>query len=206
MKHEWKKHEKNIYLPKEKPELVTIPNYKFFTLKGEGNPNNPEFAEAITVLYSLSYGVKMFPKKGITPPGYFEYTVYPLEGIWDLSDKAKEKGIFDKNELVYKIMMRQPDFVTDQLVAEVMENVKKKKPHPLLNEVTFEAIEDGLSVQMLHVGSFDDEPRSFALMKSFCEETNLTRDDLRHREIYISDARKTAPEKLKTVLRFSVKE
>ncbi len=205
MKHEWRKHEKNVYLPKEKPELITIPGYKFFALEGRGNPNNEGFSEAVGVLYALSYGLKMLPKKGITPVGYFEYTVYPLEGIWDLSSEAKEAGIFSKDELVYKIMIRQPDFVTEELAGEVVEKTKKKKPHPFLDNVTFELIEDGLSIQMMHIGSYDDEPKSFEVMKGFCKSNKLTREDMRHREIYISDARKTAPEKLKTVLRYFVK-
>lgn len=206
MKHEWKKQEKNVYLPKQTPELITIPSHQFFSIEGQGNPNSEAFAEAIGVLYSLSYVLKMLPKKGITPVGYFEYAVYPLEGIWDLSEKAKLEKIFDKNELVYKIMIRQPDFVDDELAMQIIEITKKKKSHPLLGKVKFESIEDGLSVQMLHIGAYDDEPRSFLLMKEFCRNNHLSRDDLRHREIYLSDFRKTAPEKLKTVLRYFVKK
>jgi hypothetical protein len=206
MKHEWKKQEKNIYLPKETPELITIPSFQFFSIEGEGNPNGETFAEAIGVLYSLSYGLKMLPKKGVTAAGYFEYSIYPLEGIWDLSEKAKQTKIFDKNELVYKIMIRQPDFLDSELAEQIMELTKKKKPHPLLDKVKFERLEDGLAVQMLHIGSYDDEPKSFELMKEFCRNNNLIRDDLRHREIYLSDFRKTEPKKLKTVLRYFVKK
>lgn len=204
MKHEWKKSEKNLYLPNTEPQFITIPAFKFYTLEGRGNPNDEPFSEAIGVLYSLSYGVKMLPKKGVTPTGYFEYSVYPLEGVWDISEEAKVKDSFSKDELVYKIMMRQPDFVTDALAAEILEQVQKKKPHPLLERVRLETIEDGCSVQMMHIGSYDDEPASFDKMKQFCADHNLTRHDLRHREIYITDARKTVPEKSKTVLRYFV--
>lgn len=204
MKHEWKKDEKQFYLPKTEPQLITIPPYKFYTLEGQGNPNDEPFTEAIGVLYSLAYGIKMLPKKGITPHGYCEYAVYPLEGIWDITDEAKSKESWSKDELVYKIMIRQPDFVTDELANEVMALTKKKKPHPLLDKVKFENIEDGLCVQMLHIGSYDDEPVSFDKMKQFCAENKLKRTDLRHREIYISDFRKTSPSKLKTVLRYFV--
>lgn len=204
MKHEWKKAEKDIYLPKTTPALIAIPPYKFFTLEGRGNPNDEPFAEAIGVLYSLSYGVKMYPKKNPTPQGYFEYSVYPLEGIWSLTEEAIKQGVFNKDELLYKIMIRQPDFVTDEFASTVLEQTKKKKSHPLLESVKFENIEDGLCVQMMHNGSYDDEPQSFELMKVFCADNNLTRHDLQHREIYITDARKTAPEKLKTVLRYFV--
>jgi hypothetical protein len=206
MKHEWKKQEKAIYLPKNKPEVITVPSFNFFTMDGKGNPNNEAFSEAIGVLYSLSYAIKMMPKKGIIPNGYFEYSIYPLEGIWDLSDEAKKNNIFDKNELVYKIMIRQPDFVTKELAEQTIEIIKNKKPHQLLETVKFEAIEDGRSVQMLHAGSYDNEPESFKHMDEFCVANGLERAKLTHREIYITDARKTAPEKLKTVLRYSVSE
>lgn len=205
MKQEWKKHEKNLYIPKETPMLLEVPEFKFFTLEGRGNPNTDAFAEEIGVLYSLAYGIKMLPKKGIAPDGYFDYTVYPLEGIWSLSEEAILSGVFDKEQLVYKIMIRQPDFVSEDLAEKVRHEVAKKKPNPLYAKVKFEAIEDGLSVQMLHIGSYDDEPRSFEKMKEFCRENHLIQWDLRHREIYISDARKTAAEKLKTTLRYFVK-
>ncbi|WP_425807730.1 GyrI-like domain-containing protein [Desulfitobacterium sp. Sab5] len=205
MKYEWKKEEKSLYMPKQKPELVTVPEQKFFMIKGIGNPNSEEFAEKIGVLYSLAYAVRMMPKQGYTPEGYFEYTVYPLEGIWDLTDEGKRLSVLDKNELLYTIMIRQPDFTTDEVVKRAFESVRKKKPHPLLNEVTFGTFEDGLSVQMLHVGSYDNEPQTFELMKKFMIENNLERLSMRHREIYLSDARKVEPAKLKTVLRCQVK-
>jgi len=206
MKHEWRKHEKATYLPKAKPTLKRIPAFKYYTLEGKGNPNEPAFAEAVGVLYSLAYGVKMSPKKGIVPEGYFEFTVYPLEGIWDITEEAKEKGDFTKDDLVYKIMIRQPEFVTEEFAVENIERVKIKKPHVLLDKVQFETIEDGLSIQMLHIGPYDDEHISFDLMKSYCEANGLVRVSNQHREIYLSDATKTAPEKLKTVLRFAVDE
>jgi hypothetical protein len=206
MKHEWKRLEKEIYMPKNKPEIIKVPKFKFFTLEGEGNPNSEEFSEAIGVLYSLSYCIKMMPKKGKTPQGYFDYTVYPLEGIWDLKEEAKAKGIMDKDSLVYKIMIRQPDFVTTELAEEALKIVKKSKPHRLLDKAAFEIIEDGQCVQMLHVGSYDTEPESFAKMEEFCVENKLVRESKTHREIYLSDARRTEPEKLNTVLRFKVEK
>lgn len=205
MKHEWRKHEKNLYMPQPKPQLITVPEQKFIMIKGKGNPNNKEFAEKVEVLYSLAYTIRMMPKKGYTPEGYFEYTVYPLEGIWDLTERGRKLATLDKDELLYTIMIRQPDFVTKEVVEKALESVKKKKPHPLLNDVTFGNMEDGLSVQMLHVGSYDNEPESFKIMEEFLVENNLERVSLRHREIYLSDARKVAADKLKTVLRFLVK-
>ncbi|MFJ7941026.1 GyrI-like domain-containing protein [Peribacillus sp. NPDC096622] len=205
MKYEWRKQEKNLYIPKQKPELVTIPEQKFFLIKGIGNPNENEFAEKIGVLYSLAYAVRMMPKQGYTPAGYFEYTVFPLEGIWDLTEEGKKLDTLNKDELLYTIMIRQPDFVTKDIVDRAFENVEKKKPHPFLNDVKFGTFQDGLSVQMLHVGPYDDEPQSFKVMNEFIKNNNLERTSLQHKEIYLSDFRKVEPSKLKTVLRYKVK-
>ncbi len=206
MKHEWRKNEKGFYLPKAKPERVTLPSFKFFMIEGKGNPNDDFFGEYIGVLYSLSYAVKMSPKAGIEPQDYFEYTVYPLEGVWDISDEAKlnDTGHLDKDTLVFNLMIRQPDFVTKEFAQDILERTRKKKPHDLLVEVIFGDIEEGECVQMLHLGSFDDEPESFGEMEIFCKDNALTRTSKQHREIYLSDVRKVSPEKLKTVLRFNV--
>ena len=205
MKYEWKKEEKNLYLPKQVPELINVPEHKFFMIKGKGNPNSDEFAEKIGVLYSLSYAVRMMPKQGYIPEGYFEYTVYPLEGIWSLTEEGIKSAVRNKDELLYTIMIRQPDFVTEESSDRAFDTVRKKKPHPLIDEAEFGMIEDGLSLQMMHVGPYDDEPRSFEIMKEFAEKNSLERISMVHREIYISDFRKTEPEKLKTVLRYQVK-
>ena len=206
MKHEWKKSEKNYYLPKDKPEKIVIPPFKFFSINGKGNPNEPFFAEYIGVLYSLSYAIKMSPKSGNTPAGYFDYAVYPLEGVWDINEAAKAKGImaFDKNDLVFNLMIRQPDFITEEFANEMIFMTQKKKPHELLKKIKFVTIEEGVCVHLLHHGSYDNEPESFAQMELFAKEQNLKRKFHIHREIYLSDARKTDPEKLKTVLRFQV--
>lgn len=206
MKHDWKKNDKQFYLPKDKPEIIIVPAFSFFSIEGKGNPNDQFFAEYIGVLYSLSYAIKMSPKQGIAPKEYFEYTVFPLEGVWDIDDDAKNnfKGTIDKNSLVFKLMIRQPDFVTTDFAEDAIERTKKKKPHDLLNAIRFESIEEGLCVQMLHTGSYDSEPDSFKKMEEFANARNLKRISHRHREIYLSDARKVAPEKLRTVLRFQV--
>jgi len=204
MKFEWKKQEKDLYLPKEEPVLITVPQHKFFMLSGKGNPNDEEFSEKVGVLYSLAYAVRMMPKQGYTPDGYFEYTVYPLEGIWDLTEEGRKSSMLNKDELLYTIMIRQPDFVTQEVVDKAFENIRKKKPHPFLDDVTFETMEDGLSVQMMHIGSYDEEARSFEKMKKFIQENNLEIATLVHREIYISDPKKTEKSNLKTVLRYKV--
>ena len=207
MKHEWRKKEKGIYIPKNKPVILTIPSFKFFMIEGKGNPNDSSFGDFIEVLYSLSYAIRMSQKAGFEPSNYFEYTVYPLEGVWDISEEAKENytGQIDKDSLDFNLMIRQPNFVTKEFFQEALERTKKKRPHKLLDKVRFSEIEEGKCVQMMHLGSYDNEPESLNQMEEFCKENNLIRESQQHREIYLSDARKTSPEKLKTVLRFKVK-
>ncbi|MFZ4522732.1 MAG: GyrI-like domain-containing protein [Bacteroidales bacterium] len=149
----------------------------------------------------------MSPKQGFAPDNYEEYTVFPLEGVWDIDEEAKKNynGTLDKNALVFKLMMRQPDFVSVGFAVETIKRTKKKKPHELLEKVKFETFEDGLCIQMLHEGSYDSEPASFMKMKEFAYEKNLERISQSHREIYLSDARKVPADKLKTVLRFLVR-
>lgn len=200
-KYEWKKAEKSYYNPVKVPQLVDIPAFKFFTLAGKGNPNDAFFAEYIQCLFSLSYTLKMQWKK----ESGFDYAVYPLEGVWSLQTPTNQNdGVLDKDNLLFNLMIRQPDFVTEEYAADIIEKVKAKKPHPLLEDVKFETITDGLCVQMLHIGSYDSEPMSFAEMNTFALDNNLSRSSLVHREIYLSDARKVQPEKLKTILRFQV--
>lgn len=204
MSYDWKKAEKNIYLPGIKPVQINIPSFRYFSVEGAGNPNDDFFPECIGVLYSLSYALKMSPKKGEAPPGYFEYSVYPLEGVWDISDEAKKNfsGKIDKNTLLFNLMIRQPDFVTPDYAGLVISRTMARKPHPLLEKVRFISVEEGSCVQMLHIGSYDDEPASFRIMEDFCKELNIKRESKIHREIYLSDARRVSPDKLKTVLRF----
>lgn len=204
MKHEWRKKEKELYLPKTTPQMIEVPPLNYFSIKGEGNPNNAFFQEYIEVLYSLSYAIRMSYKKGLEPKGFFDYTVYPLEGVWSITKEAQKNftGTIRKDDLVFNLMIRQPSFVNEEYAHEVITTAKKKKPHPLLDQVRFENINEGLCVQMMHIGSYDNEPQSFQLMEEFAEKNNIQRKSKVHREIYISDVRRVAPEKLKTVLRF----
>jgi len=208
MKHKWKKAEKAFYLPKNKPESIVVPKFNFYSIQGKGNPNDSFFAEYIGVLYALSYAVKMSPRGGTAPGNYYDYTVYPLEGVWDIDAYAKAafNGVIDKNRLVFNLMIRQPGFVTPEYALETIEKTKLKKPHELLEKVKFETIEDGDCVHMLHLGSYDSEPESFAKMERFAREQHLRRLSRQHREIYLTDARRTSPEKQKTVLRFQVEK
>jgi len=204
MKIEWKKTEKQIYLPGSNPTTITIPRMKYFSISGVGNPNHEAFAEKISVLYGLAYAVRMMPKSGVTPEGYQEYTVYPLEGVWDLTESGRQSETLDKDQLIYKIMIRQPEFVTPEVATMALDKVGKKTPSPLLDQVVFEEMEDGLCVQMMHTGTFDSEPISFARMDQYLSKEGLARKSKIHKEIYISDFRKTKPDALKTVLRYFV--
>lgn len=207
MKYEWKKSEKARYLPKNNPEIITLPSFKFYAIKGKGNPNDESFGEFIGVLYSLAYAIRMSQKAGFAPDDFFEYTVYPLEGVWDISEEAKQSynGVLNKDTLVFNLMIRQPDFVTKEFAEEAFERTMKKKPHELLYKVAFIELEEGKCVQMMHFGSYDNEPETFKIMEAFCKDHGFVRESKEHREIYISDPRKVKPEKLKTTLRFKVK-
>lgn len=208
MKHEWKKHERALYGVKDKPQIVTVPRQNFIMIQGVGNPNNEDFSERVGVLYSLAYPIKMrfksicnTHKEQRALYAYSDYTVYPLEGVWTSSNVANP---LDKDCFSYTIMIRQPDYITKEMFEAVRKVVEKKKPHPLLKDIVFDTMEDGKSIQMLHSGSFDDEPASFAKMDAFAKDSGLERLNQYHREIYLNDARKTKLEKRLTILRFGV--
>ncbi|MFK4567011.1 GyrI-like domain-containing protein [Enterococcus sp. UD-01] len=205
MKYEWRKQEKDFYLPK-KPTVITVPTYQFISLSSNGDPNRPAFGEEVAALYAISYALRMGLKKGILGTEPFEYTVFPLEGVW--TSVNKPDGLLNKDELIYKIMIRQPDLVTETMFQEQLLAVKKKKDNPNLDKLIFERYEEGLCLQALHVGSFDTEAETFAKMSEVLKQEQLvmrpTMDNFQHREIYLSDPRKVAPEKAKTVLRWTV--
>ncbi len=207
MKHEWRKKEKEFYLPYDKPTLVEIPEYQFITLSGSGNPNNHFFSDYIGVLYNIAYAIKMNMKKIENPSkNYKDWAVYPLEGVWDMSKKAKlnDTKKINKDDFVFDLMIRQPNFIGIDFFNEMIELTKRKKSHQLLDKVKFQKIKEGKCVQMLHIGSYDNEPKSFEKMETFTRELNLKRKSKSHREIYLSDFRKVEKDKLKTVLRFEV--
>jgi hypothetical protein len=206
MKHEWRKHEKETYLPKKKPQLMVLPKQKFFVVSGRGNPNSEGFQKHIEALYQASYAVRMSYKKDIKLEGYQEYAVYPLEGIWDINEDAKQAGVWTKDDLVYDLMIRQPDWLKESDANMMLERAFVDKNNPTLLKIRFEEIEDGVCVQMMHVGPYDDEPATFNIMEEYTNEISYKRKSKVHREIYISDFRKTEPEKLKTVLRFQVEK
>lgn len=216
-KYEWKVAEKVLYGSGEQPVEVDVPALGFFTLEGRGSPDAPEFQEKVEALYALSYAVRMAHKTPSPPEGWYEYTVYPLEGVWDLGGKSAEEQVaakrekrppapFDKNDLIYTLMIRQPSFVTPEYAQTMLEATRERKKLPTLTSARFEVRTEGRCVQMLHKGPFTDEPASFKKMLDFCRKESLARVGHQHREIYLSDPRKTTGEKLRTILRFPVRD
>ena len=200
MKYEWRKAEKSLYGVKASPKVVDVPQQSFIMLDGTGNPNLPGFAEEVSALYALAYAIKMDYKKSHTNQEIQDFTVYPLEGIW----QQKEQGELVKEELIYTIMIAQPSFISKEMVKEALEKVKVKKPNAHYEKIRFETIKEGKCLTMLHLGSFDSEPLSFAKMDAFCKENSLNRRFPFHREIYLNNLNRTSPDKLKTILRYQV--
>lgn len=203
-KLEYKKAYKNLYLPNNNPTILEIPPINFAIIEGQGDPNSDDFAQATAALYSFSYAVKMSYKSQNIPAGFYDYTVFPLEGVWDLVDKNKPST--DKSNFAYSIMIRQPDFLDNELFLRFLEETKRKKPNHFLDKLHLKTITEGLCCQMLHLGSYDDEPASFENMEQHCKENGFIRSSKKHREIYLSDPRKTETKKLKTVLRFKIEK
>lgn len=207
---DYKKLEKEYYIPKTKPEIIQIPKMKFLMVDGKGNPNtSKEYSEALEMLYGLSYAIKMTKKSGNTPVGYFDYVVPPLEGLWwTENDKYKGEGFLDKDKFLWTSMIRQPDFVTNEVFEKAKEALLKKKPQLNLSKVQLVDFEEGLCAQVMHLGPYDDEPATIAKLVNFVNEAGYVEDfEVRkHHEIYLGDPRKTKPENLKTVIRHPVKE
>ena len=202
-KIDYKKNYKDLYQPKASPMIIDVPSIRFALIEGEGDPNGEAFASATEALYSLSYAVKMSYKSQSVPEGYYEYTVFPLEGVWDLVDKSKP--VSDKSNYAYALMIRQPEFLTEALFQRFITETAKKKPNMNLERIRYVTMTEGLCCQMLHVGSYDSEPASFEQMMAYCRENGYERMSLKHREIYLSDPRRVEGDKLKTVLRFEVR-
>ena len=200
MKYEWRKQEKELYGVKTKAVLVDVPKQKFITIKGKGNPNEEDFSNRISALYSVAYGIKMLFKKLALNNEINDFTVFPLEGLWQKGDKLK----FDKNDLSYILMIKQPTFITEEIYNQALEIVKQKKPNNLYEGISFKEFEGEKAIQILHLGSFDDEPQSFEKMDKLATELQLKRTSNVHLEIYLTNKNRTSEEKQKTILRYSV--
>ncbi|MEX1307649.1 MAG: GyrI-like domain-containing protein [Eubacteriales bacterium] len=205
---DFKKAQKDLYAPKTLPSVVDVPNMRFIMVDGKGNPNTSKaYASAIEILYGLSYGIRMNKPEA----GYFAYVVPPLEGLWRLEDGGEFKGngaIEDKDQFVWTAMIRQPDFVTDEVFEKAKQTLAKKKPYLDLSLARLEDFTEGLCVQVMHIGPYDDEPATIANMEDYTKQAGYVNDihgARRHHEIYLSDPRKSAPEKMKTIIRHPIR-
>jgi hypothetical protein len=203
---DYKKTQKELYLPKTTPSVIDVPRMTFITVDGKGDPNtSDEYATAVELLYGLSYSIKMGSKS------ILEYVVPPLEGLWSVDDDFRGGGasISDKGKFIWTMMIRQPDFVTADIFEAAKVALAKKKTNLDTSKAKLETITEGLCVQVMHIGSYDDEPATVAALDGFATQNGYVLDinDIRrHHEIYISDPRKSAPEKLKTVLRHPIRK
>ena len=195
-KVDYKKKLKDLYGPSSKKiVIVEVPPMNYFMVDGEGGPAAESYQQAIEALYGLSFTVKFDVKKGVG----LDYTVMPLEGLW----WAKDITAFSadrKDEWLWKMMIMQPDYVTAKHVNAATKQLREKKNPLALDKIRFESYHEGLSVQILHIGPYDDEGPTIAQMHKFIDE-NGYQLHMKHHEIYLSDPRRSKPEKLKTVLR-----
>lgn len=208
-KVDFKTAEKKLYQPPATPGVIEVPTLRFLMVDGKGNPNEPggSYQTAVELLYTLAYSIKMMPKNSHTPQGYFDYVVPPLEGLWWLLDQ-KEFDYKDKSKFCWTAMLRQPEFVTEAVLGEAVQLAQRKKPQLPFSLVRLSDVSEGLCVQCMHLGPYDDEPATLERMNAFITENGLVldlSDTRRHHEIYLSDPRKTIPEKMRTVLRQPVR-
>lgn len=209
MAFDYKKEYKEFYMPKKKPELVEVPEMIFIAVRGKGNPNEEDgaYKEAIGLLYGIAFTIKMSKKSGHNMDGYFDYVVPPLEGFW-WQEGVMGVDYSRKEDFCWISVIRLPDFVTRddfQWAVDVAQNKKKQD----YSRVEFLTIREGLCVQCMHIGAYDDEPATITAMEQFMKEQGYENDfseSRMHHEIYLSDARRVAPEKLKTVIRHPVKK
>ena len=209
MAFDYKKEYKDFYMPKGIPTIVTIPKMNYLAVRGKGNPNSKsgEYQESIELLYAIAYTLKMSYKSSYKIKGFFEYVVPPLEGFWWI-DNLKGMDYNRKNDLNFISLIRLPDFITkEDSNWAIAEATKKKGKH--FSKVEFFAYEEGLSVQCMHIGSYNDEPRTTKLMEEYAlsESYEIDITDTRyHHEIYLSDPRKCTENNIKTVIRHPIKK
>ena len=209
MAFDFKKEYKEFYLPKAKPELVTVPPMNYIAVRGKGDPNEEDgaYKQAIGLLYGIAYTIKMSKKGSHQIDGYFDFVVPPLEGFWQQSG-SNTIDYAHKENFEWISVIRLPDFVTKaDFDWAVQEAAAKKKLN--FSPVEFLTVDEGLCVQCMHIGPYDDEPATVAAMDAFVQANgyaNDLTDARRHHEIYLSDVRKTVPEKLKTVIRHPIKK
>lgn len=209
MAFDFKKEYKEFYMPKNKPGIIDVPKANYIAVRGIGNPNEEggAYQQALSVLYAVAYTLKMSYKGDYKIEGFYEYVVPPLEGFW-WQENTDGIDYSDKSAFHWISVIRIPDFVTQKDFDWAVETAAKKKKLDC-SSAEFLTIEEGLCVQMMHLGPFDDEPESVALMDAYLQENGYMNDmneKRLHHEIYLSDARKVAPEKWKTVIRHPIKK
>ena len=208
MPFDFKKEYKELYMPKAVPELVPVPRANYIAVRGQGDPNEEggAYQQAMSVLYAVAYTLKMSHKTDRKIEGFFEYVVPPLEGFW-WQEGVDGIDYGSKSTYCWVSVIRLPDFVTKADFDWAVETAAKKKKLDC-SAAEFLTVDEGLCVQIMHLGSYDDEPASVEKMEQFLAlngyETDIT-DERRHHEIYLSDARKTPPEKRKTVIRHPIR-
>ena len=208
MAFDFRKEYKEFYMPTNKPEIVHVPRANYIAVRGKGNPNEEggAYQQAVGILYAVAYTLKMSYKTDHRIEGFFEYVVPPLEGFW-WQDHTDGVDYSDKSTFNWISVIRLPDFVTAADVSWAVEAATKKKKIDC-SSAEYLTMEEGLCVQIMHTGSFDDEPATVALMDDYLARNGYVNDisqDRLHHEIYLSDARKVAPEKRKTVIRHPVR-
>ena len=209
MAFDFKKEYKEFYLPKERPEILTVPRANYAAVRGQGDPNAPDgaYQRAIAVLYAVAYTIKMSKKGDHRIDGYYDFVVPPLEGFW-WQDEIDGVDYSNKAGFQWYAVIRLPDFVTGADFAWAVAEAGRKKRLDC-SGAEFLTVDEGLCVQILHVGPFDDEPRSVALMDEHIRQQGYENDfsaTRLHHEIYLSDARKAAPEKWRTVIRHPIRK
>lgn len=206
---DFKREYKEFYMPKNKPEIVTVPKANYLAVRGKGDPNDEggDYQKAIGILYAVAYTIKMSYKTDYRIEGFYDYVVPPLEGFW-WQEGVDGINYKDKSTFCWISVIRLPDFVTKKDFEWAVKTAEKKKKLDC-SSVEFLTIEEGLCVQMMHIGPFDEEPASVTLMNEFLSENGYDNDfseNRLHHEIYLSDARKVSSEKWKTVIRHPIKK
>ncbi len=208
MAFDYKKEYKEFYMPKDKPSIVTVPRMNYIAVRGSGDPNmeDGEYKRAVGLLYAIAFTIKMSKKGSHKIEGYFDYVVPPLEGFW-WQDGTDGIDYGHKEDFQWISVIRLPDFVTEEEFRWAVKEATEKKKKDF-SKVRFMSIDEGLCVQCMHIGSYDNEPATVSMMHKFMEQQGYILDitDKRlHHEIYLSDARKVAPDKLKTVIRHPIR-
>lgn len=209
MAFDFKKEYKEFYLPKNKPSIVDVPRMNYVAVRGKGDPNaaDGDYQRAQSILYAVSFTIKMSYKGDHRIDGYFEYVVPPLEGFW-WQDGVEGINYSDKSGFNWVSVIRLPEFVTPDEFGWATGEVERKKGIDC-SKAEFLTVDEGLCVQMMHLGSYDDEPASVALMDGYAKDNGYAldlSDTRRHHEIYLSDPRRCAADKLKTVIRHPIRK